>query len=110
MEYGILTNIISKETFELKTEEHKKLKGLKSQNLRDHMTDFELVLTMLGEKSTAAIAQTADAHGLDQNANAARSGGRVAGNARKELESTLGRSIVSKENFLNQSDKQKNFP
>lgn len=100
-EYGLLTNIISKETFNLDTNGHKRLKGLpKSQNLRDHMTDFELVLTMLGEKSTAAIAQTSDAKGLDQNKTAARSGGRVAGNARKELEEQLGQSVVSKENFL----------
>lgn len=110
IEYGFLTNIISKETFGLKTDEHKKLKGLKSQNLRDHMTDFELVLTMLGEKSTAAIAQTSDAQGIDQNAIAARSGGRVAGNTRKELETTLGQSIVSKENFLNQTNRQNNLP
>jgi len=65
---------------------------------------------MLGEKSTAAIAQTSDAQGVDQNAVAARSGGRVAGNARKELESTLGRSIVSKENFLSSKPSQKNLP
>lgn len=99
-EYGLLTNIISKEGLGLDTNAHKKLKGLKSQNLRDHMSDFELVFTMLGEKSTAAIAQTADARGLEENKTAARSGGRVAGNARKELETTLGRSIVTKDNFL----------
>lgn len=110
MEYGYLTNIISKETFGLKTDEHKKLKGLKSQNLRDHMTDFELVLTMLGEKSTSAIAQTSDAQGVDQNAVAARSGGRVAGNARKELETTLQRSIVSRENFLKVNANEKKLP
>ena len=85
-------------------------KGLTSQNLRDHMTDFELVLTMLGEKTTAAIAQTSDAQGLQQNAVAARSGGRVAGNTRKELEQQLRRSIVSKENFLKKGPEQKNFP
>jgi DNA-damage-inducible protein D len=100
MEYGYLTNIISLETFGLKTGDHKKLKGLSSQNLRDHMTDFELVLTMLGEKSTAAIAQTIDAQGLEENADAAHSGGKVAGDARKGLERQLKRSVVSKENFL----------
>ncbi len=110
MEYGILTNIISKETFGLKTNEHKSLKGLTSQNLRDHMTDFELVLTMLGEKSTAAIAQTTDAQGLDQNAKAASSGGRVAGNTRKALEEQLGRSIVSEENFLPERRTPKKLP
>lgn len=100
MEYGYLTNIISEETFGLKTGEHKVLKGLTSQNLRDHMTDFELVLTMLGEKSTAAIAQTIDAQGLEENAVAAHSGGKIAGDARKGLEQKLQRSVVSKENFL----------
>ncbi len=99
-EYGLLTNIISKEGLGLDTKAHKKLKGLTSQNLRDHMSDFELVFTMLGEKSTAAIAQTSDARGLEQNKTAARSGGRVAGNARRELETTLGRSVVTKDNFL----------
>jgi hypothetical protein len=100
IEYGMLTNIISKETFGVKTAEHKKLKGLTSQPLRDHMTDLELVFTMLGEKSTAAIAQSADAQGFQENANAAHSGGRVAGNARKGLERQLGRKIVSPDNFL----------
>jgi DNA-damage-inducible protein D len=108
-EYAMLTNIVSKETFGLDIQDHKKLKSLKSQNLRDHMTDFELVLTMLGEKSTAAITQTSDAHGLEQNKTAARSGGRVAGNARKELETQLGRSVVSKDNFLPKT-KQQSLP
>lgn len=100
VEYAVLTNVISRETFSLDTQEHRRVKGLKKQNLRDHMSDFELVLTMLGEKSTAAIAQTMNAQGLEQNKTAAHSGGSVAGNARKELEKTLGRSVVSKENFL----------
>lgn len=100
MEFGYLTNIISKQTFGLKTEEHKKLKSLTSQNLRDHMTDLELVLTMLGEKSTTAIAQSMDAYGLQENVSAATSGGKVAGDARRGLEEKLGRSIVSRENFL----------
>lgn len=110
MEYGYLTNIISKETFGLKTQEHKKLKGLTSQNLRDHMTDFELVLTMLGEKTTVAFTQTSDAQGLEQNANAARSGGRVAGNTRKDIEKQLGRSIVSSKNFLKEKTSTKKLP
>lgn len=110
IEYGYLTNIISKETFGLKTQDHKKLKGLTSQNLRDHMTDFELVLTMLGEKSTAAIAKKIDAIGVDQNAVAAKSGGRVAGNARRGLEEQLGRSVVSDENFLKEQPEAKKIP
>jgi DNA-damage-inducible protein D len=111
IQYGQLTNIISKETFGLKTQEHKKLKSLApSHNLRDHMTDFELVLTMLGEKTTAAIAQTSEAQGFQQNAIAARSGGRVAGNTRKELEEQLGRPIVSTENFLKEKPIGKKLP
>jgi hypothetical protein len=99
-EYGRLTNIISKETFDLDTGQHKQLKGLTKQNLRDHMTDLELVFTMLGEKSTAAIAQATKAQGLHQNANAAKSGGRVAGDARRDLERQLNGSVVSRSNFL----------
>ncbi|MGI8811072.1 MAG: BRO-N domain-containing protein [Pyrinomonadaceae bacterium] len=110
MEYGYLTNIISKETFGLKTKEHHKLKGLKSQNLRDHMTDFELVLTMLGEKSTAAIAQERDARGLEENAGAAHSGGQIAGDTRRGLEKQLGRPILSKENFLKPKAEEKTLP
>lgn len=107
IEYGFLTNVISKETFGFKTQEHKKLKGLKHHNLRDHMTDLELMFTMLGEKSTAAIAQSTDAQGVNQNARAAESGGRVAGNARKGLEKQLGHSIISRQNFLKGGDPKK---
>ena len=107
IEYGFLTNVISKETFGFKTQEHKKLKGLKHHNLRDHMTDLELMFTMLGEKSTAAIAQSSDAQGVNQNARAAESGGRVAGNARKGLEKQLGHSIISRQNFLKGGDLKK---
>jgi hypothetical protein len=107
IEYGTLTNIISKETFGFKTQEHKRLKGLKNQNLRDHMTDLELMFTMLGEKSTAAIAQSSNAQGFHKNARAAESGGRVAGNARRGLERQLGHSIVSRQNFLHGGDPKK---
>lgn len=105
-QYGILTNVISKETFDLRPDEHRSLKRLsKNHNLRDHMTDLELVLTMLGEKSTSAIAQATDAQGFYQNKMAAESGGKVAGDARKGLEKKLGHSVVSDENFLN-ADRQ----
>lgn len=110
MEYGYLTNRISKKTWGIKTKDHSKLKGLTSQNLRDHMTDFELVLTMLGEKSTAAIAQERDAHGLDENAVAADAGGQIAGDTRKSLEKQLGRPILSKENFLKKKPETKQIP
>lgn len=99
-EYGQLTNIISRKTFGLDTAAHKKHKGLKAHSLRDHMTDLELIFTMLGEKSTTAIAVATDAQGFKANADAATSGGKVAGDARRNLETKLGKPIVSKDNFL----------
>lgn len=99
-EYGNLTNIISRKTFGLDTAAHKKLKGLKNHSLRDHMTDLELIFTMLGEKSTTAIAVATDAQGLKENSAAAASGGTVAGDARRGLEKQLGKPVASKENFL----------
>lgn len=106
-QYGSLTNIISKETFGLRTDEHKRVKGLTTQNLRDHMTDLELILTMLGEKSTATIAQSTNAQGLQENERAATSGGKIAGTARKDLETHLGRPVVSSSNFLKKPESQK---
>lgn len=100
-EYGRLTNIIAKQTFDLDTAQHKNLKGLSGKhNLRDHMTDLELVFTMLGEKSTTEIAKASKAVGLSENSIAAKSGGRVAGDARRDLERQLKRSVVSRSNFL----------
>lgn len=99
-EYGQLTNIISRKTFGLDTSAHKKMKGLKNQNLRDHMTDLELIFTMLGEKSTTAIAAATDAQGFKENSEAAASGGTIAGDARRGLEKKLGHKVASKENFL----------
>lgn len=99
-EYGHLTNIISRKTFGVDVAAHKKAKGLKNHNLRDHMTDLELIFTMLGEKSTTAIAISTDAQGLNENAEAAKSGGKIAGDAARTLEKKLGKSIVSSDNFL----------
>lgn len=100
-EFAVLSNIISEETFSVGVQGHKELKSLrKSHNLRDHMTDMELILTMLGERSTVDIARARDAQGFPQNKTAARDGGKVAGNARKELEEKLGESVVSPNNFL----------
>ena len=99
-EYAILTAEIAEATFGLKPSDHKKLKGLKKQNLRDHMTDLELILTMLGEASTTEIAVQKDAQGFRQNKKAAQEGGWIAGNARRELEQKSGRKVVSKSNFL----------
>lgn len=108
-EYGELTNIIATQTFGINTTAHKKLKGLKNQPLRDHMTDLELIFTMLGEKSTTAISVAVDAQGYAQNADAAKSGGKIAGEARKELEKKLGKPVTSKDNFL-QGDARINDP
>lgn len=103
-QYGFLTNVISKETFNVDTDGHKEIKSLSdSHSLRDHMTDLELVFTMLGEKSTAAIAQATDAVGFGLNIAAATAGGKVAGDARKGLEEKLQKSVVSSSNFLKSS-------
>lgn len=99
-EYAILTSEIAEATFGLKPSQHKKLKSLKNQNLRDHMTDLELIFNMLGEASTTEIAVQNDAQGLHQNKKAAREGGEIAGNARRALEQKSGRKVVSKSNFL----------
>ena len=99
-EYAILTAEISEATFGLKPSEHKKLKNLKNHNLRDHMTDLELIFTMLGEASTTEIAVQKNAQGFRENKQAVREGGDIAGNARCELEKKSGKKIVSRSNFL----------
>jgi hypothetical protein len=99
-EFGILTSEISKATFELTPSEHSKLKGLKRQNLRDHMTDLELIFTMLGEAATTEITREADSQGFDECKTSARKGGRIAGEAREKLELETGKKVVSSENFL----------
>jgi len=106
-EYAILTGEISQATFGLTPSEYKKVKGLKSQNLRDHMTDLELIFSMLGEASTTAIVNTKNPKGFIQNKVAARQGGRIAGNARKALEIKTGEKVVSKENYLPEVKKTK---
>ncbi len=99
-EFALLTNIIHQEWTGLTVKKHKDLKGLKSQNLRDHMSEAELIFTALAELSTRQIAETEQAKGLQQNAKASKKGGAVAKNARKELESKTGKSVVTGENFL----------
>jgi len=101
-DYAILTAEISKATFGVIPSKHKKLKNLKRENLRDHMTDLELIFSMLGEASTKEIAQERDPQGFQENKKAAKAGGDIAGNARKELEQKSGKKVVSKSNFLNQ--------
>jgi DNA-damage-inducible protein D len=99
-EYAILTAEISKATFGLTPTEYAEFKRLKRENLRDHMTDLELIFSMLGEAATTEIARNRDAQGFPQNKQAAHSGGKVAGNARGELEKKSGRKVVTSENYL----------
>jgi len=99
-EYALLTNIIHQEWSDLTVKEHKKLKNLKTQNLRDHMSDAELVFTALAELSTRQIAETEEAKGVKENIMPANKGGRIAKNARMELESKTGKSVVTGENFI----------
>lgn len=99
-EYAILTDIIHHEWSELSVKGHKNLKGLKTQNLRDHMTDAELVFTALAELSTRQIAETEKAIGLEENKVPARKGGRIAKDARIALEKKTGKKVVTGQNFL----------
>jgi hypothetical protein len=99
-DYEILTAEISKATFGLNPSEYKKVKGLKRENLRDHVGDFELILTMLGEKTTTEIHRVKDSRGVPKLKDDARTGGQIAGTARKQIERKLGRSIISRNNFL----------
>lgn len=107
LEYAILTAEISKATFGLTPSEYKKIKGLKSQNLRDHMTDLELIFSMLGEASTTAIVKTKNPKGFVQNKVVAKQGGTIAGDARKALELKTGEKVVSENNYLPESKKNK---
>lgn len=106
-EYSILTAEISKATFGVTPTEHKNIKGLKNQNLRDNMTDLELIFTMLGEASTTEIAKARDAQGFVENIGAAKTGGKIAGNARKKLELETGQKVVNPKNALNQAHDKK---
>ncbi|MSU75499.1 MAG: phage antirepressor protein [Candidatus Magasanikbacteria bacterium] len=99
-DYEILTAEISKATFGVTPAEYKKVKGIKRENLRDHMDDFELILTMLGERTTTEIHRTKDSKGVPRLKDDARVGGQIAGTARKQIERKIGRSVVSKNNFL----------
>ncbi len=100
-EYSILTAEIAKATFGVSPKEHKELKGLAQQNLRDHMTNLELIFSALGEESTRLIAVKDDAQGFAQNQEAAMDGGRMAGKYLKELEERTGQKVVTGDNFLN---------
>lgn len=106
-EFAMLTNIIHKEWTDLTVKQHKELKGLKSQNLRDHMSEAELIFTALAELSTRQIADSVNAKGLSENAKASKKGGAVAKNARKELEAKTGKSVITGDNFLPPTKKKK---
>ena len=99
-EFAILTNIIHQEWAGVSVTEHKDMKGLKSQNLRDHMSEAELIFTALAELSTRQISESVDATGLPQNKTAAKAGGRIAAQARNQLENQTGKSVVTGESFL----------
>ncbi len=107
LEYAILTAEISEATFGLTPSQYGALKGLKRENLRDHMNDLELIFSMLGEAATTEIARNLDAQGFPENKQAAHDGGTVAGNARKELETKSGRKVVTRENFLGLTQSEK---
>ena len=98
-DYAILTADISKATFGMTPAEYKRLKGLKSENLRDHMTTLELLFTELGEAATKEIARNTDAQGMPENRDAAQRGGKIAGDARRNLEAQTGRRVATGENY-----------
>ena len=106
-DYEILTAEISKATFGITPSEYKKLKRIERQNLRDHMNDLELIFTMLGERATTEIHRTEDSKGVAKLQKDAKAGSDIAGGARRKLEKKLGKSIVSKENYLKKPEKQK---
>jgi len=99
-EYAILTNIIHQEWADVDVREHKAMKGLKTQNLRDHMSEAELIFTALAELSTRQIAESVEATGMNKNEDAARTGGGIARKARLELEGKTGRRVVTAESYL----------
>ncbi len=110
-DYSILTNEISKATFGIPIKKHKQVKGLdpkfKNQNLRDHMTDLELIFSMLGEASTTEITKSNAYEGFEECLESSREGGKIAGNARQELESKTGKKIVSSDNYTEITGKVK---
>lgn len=109
-EYAILTNIIHQEWSGVTVKKHKDLKGLKTQNLRDHMSEAELIFTALAELSTRQIAESVDATGMTENAEAGKKGGKIAKKARLELEEKTGKSVVTGENFLPPKPGKKSLP
>ena len=107
VEYSILTAEISKATFGMTPSEYKEFKHLKRENLRDHMTDLELIFSMLGEKVTTEISNKEKPDTFDEHKKVAKRGGNVAGNAKKETEKELGQSVVTNENYLEISESKR---
>ena len=99
-EYAVLTNIIHREWSGVSVKKHKDIKSLKTQNLRDHMNEAELIFTALAELSTRQIAESVNATGMPENSEAGKKGGKIAKTARLELESKTGRSVITSENYL----------
>jgi len=99
-EFAILTNIIHQEWADITVKQHKDLKGLKTQNLRDHMSEAELIFTALAELSTRQIGESIDASGMIENTTAAKTGGNIAKKARIELEQKTQKKVISNENYL----------
>lgn len=106
-EYAILTNIIHQEWSGFSVKEHKQLKGLKSQNLRDHMSEAELIFTALAELSTRQVAENMEATGITENKKAARRGGNVARVAKEKFEEETGQSVITDENYLPKKNKRR---
>ena len=106
-DYEILTAEISKAAFGVTPSQYKKLKGLKLENLRDHMDDFELIFSMLSERATTEIHRTENSKGVPKLKTDAKVGGDIAGGARKKLEKRIGRSIVSRKNYLKNQENKK---
>ena len=106
-EYSILTAEISKATFGMTPSEYSEFKGLKKENLRDHMDDLDLIFTMLGERVTTEITRTKDTQGFPENKDAAKEGGEVAGNARKDAEKRIGKPVSTNDNYLEEPEKKK---
>lgn len=105
-EYAILTNEISMATFGKTIQEYKELKNLEKENLRDHMNDWELILTMIGEKATTEITQKNDSIGFNDCKDSATKGGEIAGRTRMDLEKSIGKPIISNENYLDRNEKK----
>ncbi len=106
-EYAILTSEITKATFGLTPREYKEHKGIKRENLRDHMDDLELIFSMLGERATTEITQSKDSEGYNELEEDAKAGGKIAGGARKNLEEKTQRKVTTKENYIAGGDKTK---